>query len=550
MTDGAATIGDQLVSSLADLGCDHVFTLPSANVDPLLKCLASSQTTPVLVANEMSAGFMADGYARITGTPGAALVGGGIASLYVLPAMVNARVEGVPVLLMTGDVPEDFYKDVPFQSARHDGTRSEATFREALGPECCFKFGTALKDMPTVAKRLGAGKPVYVSVPYDVQGEPDITPRDKEPEAQSGLERDDLLTVQRVAGRLRTARHPIVVLGPRMAHVLGKDALVEQLIQRGMRVATSIGALGLVRHDADGYLGVFGYSGADTARHAILDPACDMILYLGGRPGQRDGAGWSKRLSEQPDLLARIDTLGSAPLELPTFADLAPQDFSDAIDALLVELSGDGPNAASGPSQGHRRTEHHPADLMEHCIAQTQTHFGSELVAFVDAGLHRGAAIRAWRSTGQNDFHMSAEQAPMGWAIAASIGASFGQRDTRILCITGDGCMHLLGQEIATAARYQSPVLFLVANNGGLGSISRRAQTEDEAQALADRTRVDWVAFAGTLGVQGATAQDAESMQSALEQASAATGPFLIDLRLPAETRQGKIDPRAIFLGA
>ena len=549
MTDPSNTIGDGVASSIAGLGVDHVFTLPSANIDPLLKSLTASQTIPVLVANEMSAGFMADGYARVKGTPGVALVGGGIASHYVLPAVVNARIEGVPVLLMTGDAPDHFYADVPFQSTRHDGTRSDAVFREALGLDCCFKLGTLQRDWRAIAGRLSEGRPAHVSVPYDVQTAPDTFAPPELSEPKNRLEDSDLVSVRRVVERLIKAQHPVVVLGPRMAHLKGKNALVELLHQRRIRVATSIGALGLIRHDADGYLGVFGYNGAETARRAILDPKCDMILFLGGRPGQRDGAGWQHRLSERPELLARIDAPGSALLNLPTLADIAPDCFPSAIDALLAELTLGGPEDVAVQPDDSCASEGHQPDLLQRCIAQTQTHFGSDLVAFVDAGLHRGAAIMAWRSTGQNDFHMSAEQAPMGWAIAASIGACFGRRDMRALCITGDGCMHLLGQEIATAARYQTKVLFLVANNGGLGSISRRAQTEGEARALADRKRVDWDAFAATLGVEGATVHDADSMQSALEQASSISGPFLIDLHLPSEQRQGSADPRTIFLG-
>ena len=549
MTDPSKTIGHSVVSSIADLGTDHVFTLPSANIDPLLKCLTASQTTPVLVANEMSAGFMADGYARVKGTPGVALVGGGIASHYVMPAVVNARIEGVPVLLMVGDAPDHVYADVPFQSSRHDGTRSDAVFRAALGPDCCFELGTMQRDWRPIASRLSDGRPVYVSVPYDVQSARDLVVPSDVSDPNKGHENSDQASVRRIADRLIKAHHPVVVLGPRMAHLQAKDALVELLHQRRIRVATSIGALGLIRHDADGYLGPFGYSGAEAARRAVLDPKCDMILFLGGRPGQRDGAGWHHRLLERPELLARIDVPGAVPLNLPTFADIAPDCFPSAIDTLFAELTQAGPKDVVDQPDESRVAKYHQPDLLQRCIAQAQTHFGSNLVAFVDAGLHRGAAIQAWQSSGQNDFHMSAEQGPMGWAIAASIGACFSRRDMQALCITGDGCMHLLGQEIATAARYQTQVLFLVANNGGLGSIGRRAQTEREAELLADRKRVDWAAFASTLGVEGATAHDAASMQSALEQASAISGPFLIDLQLPSEKRQGNVDPRAVFLG-
>lgn len=89
MTECSKTVGDRLVSAMSSLGVDHVFTLPSANIEPLLRCVTAGPLTPIVAANELSAGFMADGYAHVRGTPGVAVVGGGIASIYTLPARLQ-----------------------------------------------------------------------------------------------------------------------------------------------------------------------------------------------------------------------------------------------------------------------------------------------------------------------------------------------------------------------------------------------------------------------------------------------------------------------------
>ena len=120
----------------------------------------------------------------------------------------------------------------------------------------------------------------------------------------------------------------------------------------------------------------------------------------------------------------------------------------------------------------------------------------------------------------------------MGWAIAAATGVQCAQPRRRVAVITGDGCMRMNGIEVATAARYGLPVIFVVINNAALGNVWLRSHTlgpvPDELTRLPDH---DWAAFAIALGCRGETVRQPADLAPAFERALAGPGPCLIDVK-------------------
>ena len=121
----------------------------------------------------------------------------------------------------------------------------------------------------------------------------------------------------------------------------------------------------------------------------------------------------------------------------------------------------------------------------------------------------------------------------MGWAIAGAIGGSLARPAGPIVCLTGDGCMRMMGQELGTAARYCVPLILLVANNSGYASISERSANRHYVAQNAYLDRVDWVAFSRLLGGEGMRVSNVDEIGAAIRAGLIHKGPFVIDIQLP-----------------
>ena len=120
----------------------------------------------------------------------------------------------------------------------------------------------------------------------------------------------------------------------------------------------------------------------------------------------------------------------------------------------------------------------------------------------------------------------------MGWAIPAAVGVQCARPDRRVAVITGDGCMHMHGLEVQTAARYRLPIIYVVLNNAALGNVWLRAHQSGPLPAeLTSIPDHDWAGFARALGAQGFTVTDPAQLEETYRQALAANGTVLIDVK-------------------
>ena len=170
----------------------------------------------------------------------------------------------------------------------------------------------------------------------------------------------------------------------------------------------------------------------------------------------------------------------------------------------------------------------HPA----RAIAELRKVFPRDGILLVDSGAHRAFAGHYWEAYEPRTYISATNLGPMGWAVAAACGVQCAQPQRRVAVITGDGCMRMNGMEVATAARYGLPVIFVVLNNAALGNVWLRAHTlgpvPDELTRLPDH---DWAAFAVALGCRGETVRQPDELAAAFERALAGPGPCVIDVK-------------------
>jgi acetolactate synthase-1/2/3 large subunit len=536
-------LSDWLCDAIAATGARHAFLLPSASIDTL--CIAAErhpELTTVVVGHELAAGFMADGYARVGQTIGLVFVGAAPGAQYVLPAAINARLEGVPVLFVTGATATNRTNHPEFQNTGLIGSRDHEMFQAVMDCSLYCPDADLLADLWTECQsQLGANRAVHLMIPVDVQDRsmPSFNAAAVLPMTEPGLGRDEKAAIDQLRRIWRDAVSPLLVLGPGLA-TLRDQSMVETLVSIcGAPVTMTIGALGLLAHDAPANLGHFGHGGSQAANQAIDGKAHDLILFVGGGPGARDCMDWHALQNRAHLQIVVIDAICMRP-----WGDLRP-DVEVRVRALdqalhyFCDVDVDVDAEHRTPLQGTRRnpeTKPTQASPIERYLGKIQDHLPTDAIVFLDSGTHRRAAVRAWRSRGTRDIHARTESAPMGWGIAAAIGASLAKPGGPVVCLTGDGCMRLMGQEISTAARYGAQVIFVVANNAGYASMSERPGNRPYARSLAQLDRIDWVAYGRIWGVDGVRVTDLNMVEHAIALAAAHDGPFVIDIWLSQDT--------------
>jgi acetolactate synthase-1/2/3 large subunit len=153
-------------------------------------------------------------------------------------------------------------------------------------------------------------------------------------------------------------------------------------------------------------------------------------------------------------------------------------------------------------------------------------------VVLIDSGAHRAFAGHYWTAYEPHTYISATNLGPMGWAIPAAVGVQCARPDCRVAVITGDGCMHMHGMEVQTAARYGLPIIYVVLNNGALGNVWLRAREfgplPSELTSIPDH---DWAGFARALGAEGLTVIDPAQLEETFRRALAANGTVLIDVK-------------------
>jgi acetolactate synthase-1/2/3 large subunit len=153
-------------------------------------------------------------------------------------------------------------------------------------------------------------------------------------------------------------------------------------------------------------------------------------------------------------------------------------------------------------------------------------------MVLVDSGAHRAFAGHYWSAYEPRTYISATNLGPMGWAIPASIGVQCARPERRVAVITGDGCMHMHGLEVKTAARYRLPIIFVVLNNSALGNGWLRAHQFGPPPAeLTSIPDHDWAGFARALGARAFTVDDPAQLEATFRSALAANTTVLIDVK-------------------
>lgn len=546
---------DFILDSLAREGLDHIFMVPGGLVDPFLPALGrQSALKPIVAAQEGGAAYMADGYARASGKFGAALCIGGPGLTNTVTAVATAKTDGSPLLVISGEAATALEGLGMFQDASSQTLDDVSLLRPVT------RYSSSVDNPKNLAHlfrhamvhlRSEPTGPVHLSVPNDSQvATIDVghEPLDAEliHARVLSLKAAEASLLHFKAGKDGTPPVRVVALaGAGVEHAEGASALLRFAERWDIPVATTLRGKGIFPEDHPLSLGVFGYSGTHHARMAVLDNPPDLLLVLGSGLNERDTMHWILRLAPPRALCVNLSAVA-----LASYAD-ASNVVGDA-GAYLHWLEGQADQISPALNATRAARKERLAGILaqprlqepENCesaavpihparaVGELRKALPRDGIVLVDSGAHRAFAGHYWQSYGPLTYISATNLGPMGWAIPAAVGVQCAQPSKKVAVITGDGCMHMHGLEVATAARYRLPIVYVVINNGALGNVWLRAHALGPVPAeLTTLPDIDWAGFARGLGGNGITVADPKDLAAAFDAALHNQGPTVVDVK-------------------
>jgi acetolactate synthase-1/2/3 large subunit len=510
-----ATCGEVLVQLLEAYGVDMVFGIPGVHTVELYRGLPATRIRHVTPRHEQGAGFMADGYARVSGRPGVCFIITGPGMTNILTAMGQAFADSVPMLVISSVNRTE-------QLGMGQGRLHELPSQRNVVAGVARFSHTLLRaeQLPEVLARAFAlfasarPRPVHIEIPIDViTSEAGHLPLEPRPlPAPPGPAPD---AIARAADLLRAAKRPLVVLGGGAADA-GEEArrLVERL---DAPVVNTVNAKGVLPP------GHPLHAGENMAFAPIRDALreADVVVAVGTEFGETE-------MYPDPQPLAfdgRLIRIDIDPEQLVRGFPAAVPILSDARLALAALNAALGTQRPDG-SRAQRAAEIRAAvrklwwpavAVHERVLDVVQRALGDPIIVGDQTQPVYGGNQFFEPSRPRSWFNSSTGYGTLGYALPAAIGAKLAAPERPVVALIGDGGLQFTLPELASAVGAQVPVIVLLWNNQGYGEIKTYMAEKDIPQIGVDIFTPDFVAIAQGFGCAAERAGSLEHLREALE---------------------------------
>lgn len=533
------TGAELLIECLMGEQVDTIFGYPGGAVIPIYDALYDcSDIRHILTRHEQAAVHAADGYARVTGRPGVALVTSGPGATNAVTGIANAFMDSVPLVVLTGQVSTDLIGRDSFQEVNIFGMTMDVTKHNYVVMD--------VKQLPRIIKEAfhiastGRPGPVLIDLPKNIMNAktaPEtlekISIRGYEPAPEIPEE-----TVAQIANRLGSAERPVILAGGGVASSGSSDALLDLAVNAGIPVVSTLMGIGAFPSDHPLYLGMLGMHGTYAANRAVHQ--ADVLLSLGARFNDRLSGKIKSFSPESWKVHVDIDDaeLGkNIPVDVAVHGNI--RDLLMKINPLTGRLTA-AEAWAKETTRWQKKVPHFTAEAGTLCpqeVIQLLHKFteGNAVVA-TDVGQHQIWTAHHYKFKHARSFLTSGGLGTMGFGLPAAIGAAIAGDGSPVICVTGDGSFQMNLQELMTAVDYQLPIKIALLNNGYLGMVRQWQQMFYKRRySSVQISSPDYVAFASAYGVTGLRAQTLAEAESIIRQSLEIPGPVLMEFNVKEE---------------
>ena len=519
-----------VVACLKEQQVDTVFGYPGGTIlnvyDALYK--HSDEIRHILTSHEQGAAHAADGYARATGKVGVCLATSGPGATNLVTGIATAYMDSVPMVAITCNVNLPLLGKDSFQEVDIAGVTMPIT-----------KHGYIVKDVSILADTIrkafaiaGSGRPgpVLVDITKDVTAA-QFEYQEKKPEALPVKKKYEEEDIEKAVALMKEAKKPYIYVGGG-AVISGAYQEVRKL--SGLLdapVCDTLMAKGVMDGHSDYYTGMIGMHGTKTSNFGVSE--CDLLVALGARFSDRVVGNASAFAKNAKVLHIDIDA-----------AEINKNIHSDAfvvgdLKEVLTEIN------EKLPEQEHPEWIAHIKELKEkyplsydhsvlscpYIMEEIDKATEGKAIITTDVGQHQMWAAQYYKYSEPRTFLSSGGLGTMGYGLGACIGAKCGRPEKICINIGGDGCFRMNMNELATASRYQIPIIQVVINNHVLGMV-RQWQTlfyeKRYSQTVLD-DGVDFCMVAKGLGCEAFRVTTKEEFDEAIRKAIELKKPVVLD---------------------
>ena len=527
-----------VIACLEEQGVDTVFGYPGGAILNIYDALYKhGEIRHILTSHEQGASHAADGYARATGKVGVCFATSGPGATNLVTGIATAYMDSVPIVAITCNVGNSLLGKDSFQEVDITGITMPIT-----------KYNFIVKDVNNLAgvirrafkiARTGRPGPVLIDITKDATSDSaeytKMEPEEIKPDVNLITE-EDLETAVKL---IRESEKPMIFVGGGAILSNASEELLEFAEKVNAPVCDTLMGKGAFSGEHPLYVGMLGMHGTKYANFGVCK--CDLLITVGSRFSDRVSGDTSRFAMGAKVLQIDVD-----PAEINKNVMTSASVIGD-VKEILKRLN------PMLEQQNHSRWIEYINDLKvrfpmkydqdrltgPYVVEEIYRATKGDAIICTDVGQHQMWTAQYYKFSKPRTLLTSGGLGTMGYGLGAAIGAKLAKPEKTVINIAGDGCFRMNMNELATASRYNIPVIEVILNNHVLGMV-RQWQTlfyDEHYSATTLNDKVDFVKVAEALGCRGIRVTSKEELAPALKEAMECGGPVVLDCQIDSDDK-------------